>query len=72
MESAVADVQLFGSAIQVNAAQRFALEMAGQGHASLDDLLLSLRNELRKELQLEHIQGRLTYLRVIPDGEGKK
>ncbi len=38
MESAVADVQLFGSPAQVAAAQKFALEMAEQSHASLDDL----------------------------------
>jgi len=69
MESAVADVQLFGSALQVSAARRFALEMAEQGHASLDDLLLNLRNELRKELQLEHIKGKLTFLRVVPGRE---
>jgi hypothetical protein len=39
MESAVADVQLFGSTIQVAAAQKFAFEMAEHGHASLDNLL---------------------------------
>jgi hypothetical protein len=39
MESAIADVQWFGSTIQVAAAQKFAFEMAEHGHASLDNLL---------------------------------
>jgi len=72
MESAVADVQLFGSPAQVTAAQKFALEMAEHGHASLDDLLLSLRNDLRAELQLEEVGGKLTYLRVASDSNDKK
>lgn len=72
MESAVADVQLFGTAKQVAAAQRFALEMAEYGEASLDDLLSSLRDDLRRELQLERVDGKPTYLRVVFDKTGEK
>jgi hypothetical protein len=73
MESAIADVQLFGSSLQVAAAQKFALEMAERGHAQLDDLLLSLRNDLRAELQLEALTGKLAYLRVVSDSkDGRK
>ena len=67
MESAIADVQLFGSPSQVAAAQAFSLEMAEKRCASLDDLLSDLRNDLRAELNLEPVKGKLTYLRVIPD-----
>jgi len=72
MESAIADVQLFGSAVQVHAAQQFALETAGQGGSSLDELLSSLRNDLRQELQLESIEGKLIHLRVGHGGEDEE
>ena len=63
IESAIADIQLFGSARQVAAAQEFARRMAEVSEASLDDLLLDLRDDLRKELQLEPVKGRLKFLR---------
>jgi hypothetical protein len=72
MESAIADIQLFGSPVQVAAAQKFAFEMAEQGHASLDDLLANLRSDLRKELQWERVDGKLAHLRVVFDKEEKK
>jgi len=71
LESALADVQLLGSPAQAALAQKFTLEMGEHGHALLDDLLLSLRNELRAELELEKIEGKLTYLRVNADGDNK-
>lgn len=63
MESAIADIQLFGTQSQAAAAKKLAEDLAGQGSASLDDLLLSLRAELRKELRLEQIAGGITHLR---------
>src|SRR5271166_5965550 len=72
MESAIADVQLFGSAVQVNAAHRFASEMAGQRGSSLDELLSSPRNELKEGAQLEPIQGKLIHLRIVFDNDQKK
>ena len=65
MESAIADIQLFGSSVQVAAAQKFTLEMAQQGRASADELLDSLRNELRMEPELEHVRGKLAFLRIV-------
>ncbi|MBI1762651.1 MAG: hypothetical protein HYR56_14550 [Acidobacteria bacterium] len=54
-ETAITDVQLFGSVEQVDLAHQFA-EAASKGEgASLDLLLLSLRNELRKELDLDEV-----------------
>jgi len=63
MESAIADIQLFGRRDQAIAAKKLATDLAEQGSASLDDLLLSLRSELRKELGLEQIAGGITHLR---------
>ena len=54
---------LFGTRDQAAAAKKLATDLAEQGSASLDDLLLSLRHELRKELQLEQIAGGITHLR---------
>jgi len=59
MESAIADIQLFGSPTQVTAARKFAFEMAEQGQASLDDLLADLRSDLRKELHWRTRRGGL-------------
>ena len=65
IESAIADVQLFGSAKQVAAAQEFGRLMAESGEASLDALLIDLRNDLRSELQLEPVTGRLKFIRFV-------
>jgi len=63
-ESAVADIQLFGSPEQVKLARKFALDFAAQGAAALDPLLNSLRADLRQELQLPSLEETITYLRI--------
>lgn len=63
VESAIADIQLFGTRDQAIAAKKLATDLEEQGSASLDDLLLSLRSELRRELRLEEIAGGITHLR---------
>ena len=63
-ESAVADIQLFGSPEQVKLARKFALDFASQGTAALDPLLNSLRMDLRQELQLPPLEDSITYLRI--------
>jgi hypothetical protein len=68
MESAIADIQLFGTKGQAIAAKKLATDLAEQGSASLDDLLLSLRGELRRELNLEQISGGITHLRIPEKG----
>jgi len=74
IEKAIADIQLFGSAKQVQAAQAFVSEFAATRSASLDILLEELRKDLRAELQLEHIPGKLLFLRwtLPPKSDGKK
>jgi hypothetical protein len=69
LESAVADIQLLGSAEQVQLARIFALEFAKNGQASLDPLLESLRLDLRSELALATIDERITFLRIVRDAK---
>lgn len=64
LECAVVDIQLFGSKQQVQLAQDFAAELAEAGHASPDPLINSLRQDLRKELGYEQINGNVRWLRV--------
>lgn len=57
-ESAIADIQLFGTKRQVELAQEIAMEFAKNKTVSLDALLGDLREDLRKLLHLEHVPGR--------------
>ena len=50
LESAIADIQLFGSTGQVAMAKEFASDMAAERAASPDELLKDLRKDLRQEL----------------------
>jgi len=63
LDSALVDVQLFGSESQIAAAQEFAKQLAEHRQAQLDKLLSSLRNDLRKELKLESVEGPVVVLR---------
>lgn len=69
LEQAVADVQLFGTPKQVALAQQFATELGSMQTASMDDLLLELRNSLRAELGAAPLSGRQVWMRV---GEKKE
>jgi hypothetical protein len=68
IESAIADIQLLGSPSQVKMASSFAKSIAGDGSASVDELLLDLRRSLREELQLEADDQKLVYLRFTDKG----
>jgi hypothetical protein len=63
LESALADIQLFGSPVQVRLAQEFAHKFAETREGSLDDLLQDLRRELRIELSLEEVPAGILHLR---------
>ncbi len=71
IESAIADIQLFGTLGQVGLAREFALDFASQGSALLDPLLESLRRDLRSELRLAKVHEPITYLRVRNGGVRK-
>ncbi len=70
LESAVAEVQLFGTSGQVALVRRFATEMAHRDTASPDDLLEALRNDIREELGLEALSGPILWLRFGGNKEG--
>jgi hypothetical protein len=76
LESAVDDIQLFGTPKQVAAAQEFARRMAEDREAPLDMLLADLRADLRKELKLDPIEGDRVFLRFgkndVQSGGGAK
>jgi hypothetical protein len=63
LDSALVDVQLFGREDQIAAAQEFAKLLAERREAQLDKLLSILRNDLRRELKLESVDGPIVVLR---------
>jgi len=63
IESAIAAIQLFGSKNQVQLVEDFASEFSQTNSASLDPLLNSLRQDLRKELGYEQINSNLKWVR---------
>ena len=70
IESAVADIQLLGSAVQAELARTFAQSMARDGTAPLDPLIQELRQSLRKEMGLEAVAANVVFLRVH-EGSGR-
>lgn len=64
LESAISDIQLFGSPSQVEGAKVFARQFAAKQPASLDDLLSDLRQDLRSELDLEPVERDVLHLRI--------
>jgi hypothetical protein len=72
LDSALVDVQLFGSNDQIASAQEFARQLAERRAAQLDKLLSSLRHDLRKELKLKYVEGPIVVLRPSFDNEKKQ
>ena len=64
VESAIADIQLFGSPDEIRLAIKWAGDVAGTGKGTVKDLLKELRRDLRKELQLEDVDEVIHYLRL--------
>ena len=71
LDSAIVDVQLFGTADQIAAAQKFAKQLAQHRMAQLSELLASLRDDLREELKLERVEGPIVVLRPTFDAKEK-
>lgn len=63
IETAIADIQLFGTNRQIELAQQFAEEIARNKESSALDLLVLLREDLRKELKLESVPRKFKFLR---------
>ena len=68
-ERAISDIQFLGNLRQIKAAQKFANSFAGSEPQtqSLDSLLFSLRDELRKEIGRDPYSGSILYLRISPE-----
>lgn len=64
-EQGLADIQLLGSPDQAEMAVAVGKELSTKGGANLDDLLLSLRDDLRSELKLEPLAKPPSHIRVI-------
>ncbi|ETA26006.1 hypothetical protein SJDPG2_09395 [Porphyromonas gingivalis SJD2] len=63
IETAIADIQLFGTKQQIELAQQFAEEIARNKESSALELLILLRENLRKELKLEKAPRKFKFLR---------
>lgn len=64
-ESAMADIQLFGSDKQIRLAHDFMTGMAAaSSSANVDGLLEELRQDLREELNLESTNRRIAVFRI--------
>lgn len=63
IETAIADIQLFGTNWQIELAQQFAEEIARNKESSALDLLVLLREDLRKELKLERVPKKFKFVR---------
>lgn len=63
IECSLANIQLFGSKKQVQLVEDFTNEFAKTNSASLDPLLNSLRQDLRKELGYDLLNGNIKWVR---------
>ncbi len=66
IESILADIQLLGTQKQIDAAKMFAVAESRKELIEMDDLLNTFRDELRQELSLPPINGRIWNLRYNP------
>lgn len=64
LEQPIADIQLFGSAKQIELVRRVGQDMSTKHLANLSELLTELRNDLRRELDLEVITSDIMFLRI--------
>jgi hypothetical protein len=69
VEKALADVQLFGTPTQVELARSFILLFVEKRSASLDQLLDELRQDLRRELNLEKVPLKTIYFRYTENSK---
>jgi hypothetical protein len=66
LEKVITDVQLFGSPEQVELIKNLVECIVQGGEFELDELINSLRKDLRKELGLEAVSGNVKWFRYTP------
>ncbi len=64
-EQGIADIQLLGSKEQAEMAVVITKALAENGEALMDDMLLSLRDDLREELKLERLSQPPFHMRFV-------
>jgi hypothetical protein len=64
LAGAIHDIQLLGTPEQITLAQQFAKDICAKQTAGMDDLFDALRDNLRKELRAEPVEGRIQWLRI--------
>ena len=62
LENVISDIQLFGTPRQISLAKKMTDEMVN-GEFELDPLLNDLRDDLRRDLGLESIDGNIRWIR---------
>jgi hypothetical protein len=62
-ENLLSEIQLFGSKKQADLAQALANQTAYDGSSTIDPLIEDMRNELRKELDLEPVESNTIWFR---------
>ena len=67
LETAIADIQLFGTQKQIALARAFSQVFANAGGADLDELLASISNDLRTQLLLPRVSEPVIHLRIKPN-----
>tara|TARA_B100001115_G_scaffold181357_1_gene175393 strand:- start:1454 stop:1852 length:399 start_codon:yes stop_codon:yes gene_type:complete len=67
LEDIMAEIQLMGNISQVKLVKKIAKDIAKSYNADLEPLLLSLRDDLRKELKLEVSKEKIEFLRMMAD-----
>lgn len=72
LESLIGAIQLFGNEEQIELAKKLAYDTAKGGIFELDPLINSLRDSLRKSLNLKHIQGNVTWVRFNDNDVNKR
>jgi hypothetical protein len=63
LETLIAELQLFGTIKQILLTKQLTDDIVKGGDFFVDDLLNDLRNQLRRELNLDPIQGNVRWLR---------
>src|SRR4051812_8463463 len=69
-EQGLADIQLLGSKTQAEMAVAVGKSLSKNGEAALDELLLSLRDDLREELKLEPLSRPPVHIRIGANDRG--
>jgi hypothetical protein len=66
LEEAVSDVYLFGTSRQIELVRKFVVEFSTRQSANMDELINTLRNDLRRDLLLPPLAGNAAFLKVTP------